>query len=43
MRALDPEVNDAVWQAICPLIPVRIDTTHLVSTADGSPIASPSR
>ena len=25
MRALDPEVKEAVWQAICPLIPVPVD------------------
>jgi len=29
MRALDPEVKDAVWQAIEPLIPVPLDTHPL--------------
>ncbi len=29
MRALDPEVKDAVWQAICQLIPVPLDTHPL--------------
>jgi transposase len=29
MGALDPEVNDAVWQAISPLIPIPIDTHPL--------------
>ena len=29
MRALDPEVKDAVWRAVCPLIPAPIDTHPL--------------
>ncbi|HEY3943055.1 MAG TPA: hypothetical protein VGL60_11305 [Acidimicrobiales bacterium] len=29
MRALDPEVKDAVWQAIGPLIPVPLETHPL--------------
>jgi len=32
MRALDPEVKEAVWQAIEPIIPVPVDHHPLVGT-----------